>query len=94
MLYFNTKEFRKGKNLTVRRGTRWHGRKASNFNILNSEVIRFRNLKDASHKKVLKYEHDPKCRNYDGLLAEMKRIYKGFSANENVTLVFFKELGK
>jgi len=35
-------------------------------------------------------EYDRNCRTYGGLLKEMKRIYKGFSANENVTIIDFK----
>ena len=93
-LAFSNPVFKKGKNLTVRRGIHWANRKTSNFDIINTQVIRFRELKDSHYKKALAFEHDPSCRNYEGLKKEMKKVYKGFSANELVTLVFFKELSK
>jgi len=89
---FKNNVFQKGMNLTVRKGTHWHNRKSNNFDIDHSEVIRFRDLKILSLDQTLMYEHDSKCRDYDGLLAEMKRVYKDFTANHVVTLVFFKEL--
>ena len=74
--------------MTVRRGTYWHNRKASNFNIIGTKVKRFRDLVPEDIKR----EHDPSCRTYDGLLTEMKRVYKGFKANENVTVVEFRTI--
>jgi len=86
-LCFKVKEFRKGKNLTVRKGNYWMNKKASNFDIIKTISCRFRDIP----RDLLKYEHDAKCRNYDGLLREMKHIYKGFTANHIVTLVFFRQ---
>lgn len=40
---------------------------------------------------ILSFEHDPDCRNFAGLLADMQRAYgKGFTKKDEVTLVFFR----
>lgn len=85
-MFFKNSVFKRGINITVRRGTHWHNRKSSKFNILKSTVKRFRDIVDED----VKNEHDPSCRSKAGLLKEMKRVYPGFTANETVTLVEFK----
>ncbi|WP_305805896.1 hypothetical protein [Stenotrophomonas sp. YIM B06876] len=87
--------FNVGQNLTVRRGTEWHGVPEARMQLahgqlspprpLQTEVRRFDTLVAAD----LQHEHDPRCRTPEGLLAELQRIYEGFSAEETVTLVRF-----
>jgi hypothetical protein len=39
--------------------------------------------------EVLNFEHDSTCRNSQGLLDELRRVYDGFQQDEDVTIVFF-----
>lgn len=95
ILDYRTPLFNVGRNLTVRRGTQWHNVAQARMQMahgelspplpLQTEVRRF----DTLTADDLQFEHDPGCRTPEGLLAELQRIYDGFSANEDVTLVHF-----
>ena len=93
-LYFHNSTFRKGKNITVRKGSYWHNTKVVNIKInqsiqtisINTKLMRFRNLKNAD----LKFEHDPGCRTIKSLYYELKSIYPQFTRNTNITIIDFK----
>lgn len=87
--------FLRGRNTTVRRGTRWHGVPFARLRLddgslsppvaLETEVRVFRDL-DAD---ALRFEHDPACRTPGGLLAVLRQHYPGFNADGTVTLCHF-----
>lgn len=56
--------------------------------IFDIKVMRFSDLR--RYAKLLRYEHDPECRTYPGLLRVMKRVYDGFFEDEIVTLVLYE----
>ncbi len=89
-LLFKSPQFHEGLNLTVRKGGKWF--EAANPGdelaivdtadedkvILRGEVVlstygRLNEIPEA----WLKYEHDPSCRDQEGLYAEMQRVYLG-----------------
>lgn len=92
-LEFSNPVFHAGNNTTVRRGLKWYGTEYARLALGSETVIvrlssmtqRFCYLTD----HYLRDEHDPSCRTVAGLLAEMKRVYPGFSEYEDVTLVNF-----
>ena len=92
-LKFSNPVFHAGTNLTVRRGTKWHREQWATVQIgdtrltvrLSCMTHRFAWLTD----HWVRDEHDPACRTVAGLLAEMQRVYPGFSEQEEVTLVRF-----
>lgn len=90
--------FRRGLNLTVRRGDKWHGKRGS---IMLTDVdgdvveqgfveetmlIRFLDIK----AQWLGFQHDPSCRDLPGLYDRLKVVYPDFNAAEGVTCVFFR----
>ncbi|MCW4455817.1 hypothetical protein OK348_13585 [Flavobacterium sp. MXW15] len=95
ILEFRNPVFLPGRNTSVRRGGRWHGIREARLRLadghlspprpLRTELKPFAALTGAD----LQYEHDPGCRSVAGLLAELQRLYPGFSAGEDVTLVHF-----
>ncbi len=108
-LLFGELIFRDGLNLTVRHGPKWLGFKGD-VQLGTSEdgpvmgiaevvdtlyVPRFEDLKD--NGLLLKFEHDPKCRSFFGLVKVMQACYpgdhvtniKGFTREGPATLVFF-----
>ena len=84
-----------GRNLSVRRGSRWHGIARVRILLpggglseplpLDTRVLAFERLTEAD----LADEHDPACRTPSGLLAVLQRHYPGFAAHETVTLCAF-----
>jgi len=86
-LEFKHKVFNDGLNLTVRRGMKWSVLKPDNVDVFLTKVMRFCDLKDYD----LYYEHDVKCRTYEGLLDTMRNTYEWFLEKEIVTLVYFRE---
>ena len=100
LLQFTNPVFRKGFNLTVRKGTKWHnveecrvelgGGYTKYVNRLETHVMNFNELTDAD----LVYEHDPSCRTVEGLLKELKRVYPDFAENDEVTLITFYLTGR
>lgn len=92
-LEFSNPVFHAGTNLTVRRGTKWHGREWAALRV--GEASLTVRLSTMTHKLVwlddhwLRDEHDPACRTVSGLVAEMERVYPGFDPYEDVTLVRF-----
>ena len=92
-LKFSNPVFHAGTNLTVRRGLKWYREQWATVDVWGVKgVVR---LSCMSHRFSLltdhwvRDEHDPACRTVAGLLAEMQRVYPGFSENEEVTLVRF-----
>ena len=93
VLKFKNPVFKRGNNLTVRRGIKWDIEKAwidKGNGLLTCEittvVMRFSDLTDAD----LADEHDEKCRTVDGLYRVMRKVYPGFDRREIVTLVSFE----
>lgn len=92
-LLFSNKIFHSGLNITVRRGTKWHGTKSAWIDLgegikifcdhIHTQVKCFNDLND------LDLEHDPECRTWYGLLKVMLEVYPDFSTDEEVTLVYF-----
>jgi len=97
--------FRKGINVTVRKGLKWHGVSgAFTARPTRKESCRARSkeaeiviLETAIYRfrdlkaKVIDLEHDRRARTYSGLLKGMREAYgEDFSENEYVTVVFFK----
>ncbi len=95
IIEFRSPAFHSGRNLTVRRGHRWHGVGEARLDLgqgalstplaLQTQVRRFDTLQAID----LQCEHDAGCRTPAGLLAELRHIHPDFSAEEEVTLVFF-----
>ena len=95
VLEFRTPLFHTGRNSSVRRGDRWHGVTQASIRLpdgglspplpLQTELRHFKSLEGSD----LRCEHDPSCRTVAGLLAELQRIYPGFTAEEEVTLLHF-----
>lgn len=56
--------------------------------IYDVKVLSFNDL--MNYQRMLKLEHDPACRNFQGLFSVMKRVYDGFLQHELVTLVFYE----
>lgn len=56
--------------------------------VYDVKVMTFNDL--INYGKMLKLEHDPECRNYQGLFQVMRRVYDGFLQHELVTLVFYE----
>lgn len=50
------------------------------------KVMRFQDVE----QEDLTINHDPDCRDFDGLLMEMQECYDDFDLYEIVTLVYFK----
>lgn len=99
-LFFQNPQFHKGLNVTVRNGDKWMkvnvgdmlfiketGKKRliANGTVVGKALLPAKLIP----KELLQYEHDPSCRNIDGLLLEMKRVYPDFSENNLVTVLLF-----
>ena len=103
-MYFHNGVFESGKKyLTVRRGYKWHnmlgkhepfflvhmdGSKELKAKVLSTKVSYF----DSISEDDLKMASNPECRTMSGLTHNMKTLYKDFSTNEDVSLVFFEVL--
>jgi len=98
-LYFNNAVFEPGLNATVRRGNRWTNAKGKAFVVKetgNKEAIgaaRVVSVLKIPFKDVTNFdvenEHDPKCRTIEGLFDELNSVYKDFSVEDNVCIVYF-----
>lgn len=98
-LLFANPIFTDGVNLSVRRGDKWFGvkeltlwdLKGNTYGRVNTFTSKkpFALLSAYPDADSLKYEHDPNCRTYAGLLKDMKEVYEGFDPTELVTLVWF-----
>ena len=82
-----------GKNITVRRGTKWVNLNAAvvegltrSARPITTKVMRFCDIED----KDIKNEHDPKCQNKEGLLVAMEKAYPDFDPREICTLVEYE----
>ena len=85
----------RGRNLSVRRGSRWLGVPLVRVPLaggglsgplpLATRLMAFDRLTDAD----LADEHDPACRTPTGLLAVLQQHYPGFAEHETVTLCTF-----
>lgn len=98
-LYFANPFFNDGVNVTVRRGVKWSlatgevpivdvdsGAEVGTAKITGCKVKR---LCDITASDV-ENEHDPACRCWIGLLAEMRKLYGcDFDENEIVTILEF-----
>lgn len=101
-LLFTNPIFHKGLNLTVRRGEKWKDKIGDvviedtnnpDYKIDGKIILtepKTLNLLEKEPHKLLKLEHDPSCRNVDGLRKELKRVYGDIDDNERLTLVWFE----
>ena len=100
VLVFTTYKFRKGINLSIRRGVRMasglsvgdtislqprDGEGMREATITSLKIKRFRDIRE----EELKAEHDPQCQNYMALLTTMKRLYDDFDETEIVSMIYF-----
>lgn len=96
-LYFANPTFNNGLNVTVRRGVKLVG--ASDKILvknINHQELGYAKAKYCKVKRFcdisnidIENEHDEQCRNYEGLLLTMKKIYNDFDHHEIVTLIYF-----
>ena len=101
-LLFSNPVFRAGINVTVRKGSKWddtlssaetvdlattEGEHIARAIVLGTIFLPFCLLNGSG---ILKHEHDPRCRDFDGLYDEMKQVYPGFDKYQFVTVVFFE----
>ena len=90
-------------NLTVRKGVKWDVADLGEFNMV--ELCEAKTLASFGHAEITRTivipfdmltdkdlikEHDPECRNVQGLTEVMHRVYPDFDSREIVTLVYFK----
>ncbi len=100
-LLFMNPTFKEGINLTTRKGIKWGvvwdkfipvaetGKEdviLGTAEIVETKVMSFASIPN----ELLENEHDPNCREWQGLFNEMKRVYPNFYEWEVVTLVYFK----
>lgn len=108
-LLFLDPEFLDGINITVRRGRKWDDivhrlpylvdlketgddEVLGRAEIVGKMVVRFADL--AGEEELLWLEHAEDCTSYDGLLDAMCDAYgDDFSEDEEVTVLFFREVG-
>jgi len=103
-LLFNKPIFHDGINVTCRNGYKWADSMGSIVNVQDTDgttdygmahVLGVMTVKlDKIPECVLKLEHDPKCRDSDGIIAEMKRVYGENLKNDAPTTVLFFEMEK
>lgn len=98
-LFFDNPVMRKGLNLTVRNGQKWHSHNGETVALvdgftgdivetvtINTVVMTFEEIPEW----VLQFEHDPDSQNPDDLFYTMRGIYGDtFDVDSVVTLVFF-----
>lgn len=97
-LEFLDPKFRQGENFTVRLGRKWLdvaigeivelvpvGLQIGRFHRAMGEITKLYHCRFVDcPEEVYKKEHDPTCRDFDGLLEAMKRAYPDdFSADKN-----------
>lgn len=98
-IYFANAEFNEGLNLTVRRGSKWHGYAGKVLNAVDATNHKFigkahitstqlRHFPELT-AEILEAEHEPKDRTPEGLLESMKNAYPSFDPAEEVTLIWF-----
>ena len=99
-LKFKNPKFYPGRNVTIRRGTKWdkcpckdnvliecegEGAYDSRHTKIRTKVMMFKDLTICD----LLCEHDEECRDYFGLLDRMKEYYEDFNEYELITVVEF-----
>ncbi len=82
-----------GQNVSVRKGLKWASQKAAVVEGLvrcarpiKTKIMRFCDLEN----RDIKNEHDPKCKNKEGLLAAMEKAYPDFDPREICVLVEYE----
>ena len=91
---FDAKKFRKGLNLTVRRGVKHSHLRAGDLIYSDDRgsaivhCVKIKRFKDINLDEI-KLEHDPKLRKGPALGHAMKTYYQNFDQDEIVTLIFF-----
>lgn len=99
-LLFQNPVFNSGLNVTCRNGDKWMKvnigdslaiKETGKDQVIATGTVLGKALLPAKliPESLLYYEHDPSCRNLDGLLCEMKRVYPGFSEDSMVTVLLF-----
>jgi hypothetical protein len=101
-LQFGKAIFHKGLNVTVRRGSKWRNLKMNERVQLVEMGAKLPPLQTAKiigvmylpfylvPDSVLTREHDPSCRDREGLLDELQWVYDGFKVTDAVTVILFK----
>ena len=86
-LFFSNTEFKSGQNFTVRLGTKWKDRVDIGDvvwieNFPNDHLGQIHEIiccrLDSIPSRVFKNEHDPACRNIDGLIKVFEECYEEF----------------
>lgn len=91
VMEFEKNTFRRGRNLTVRRGTKWSSHK---FAFVDGQLVALETYVttfDKVSEKALWCEQDETCRTKQGLLSALNQAYRKFSKNEDITLVYFEK---
>ena len=100
-MFFQNPVFDEIVNVTVRKGTDWLEktkagdsliiRRIGDNRIIAEGIITIRETFIAHRipKVILNLEHDPSCRDIDGLLNALKRFYPNFKSDDIVTVIMF-----
>lgn len=101
-LKFKKMVFKRGKNLTVRKGDEWYNsigdiviqdsddpENSFGGHIVQTTVLKFFSICDSD----LGSHHDPRCRNMGGLYLMLQEYYPDFKADDVVTMIHFN-IGK
>jgi hypothetical protein len=98
ILRFANCVFNPGLNVTVRKGDKWNGprRHVTIGNTEGSLVTAGEIIQTFTTTVVglvgnfwLQFEHDPFCREFEGIFFELQRVYPGITLNDEVTIVLF-----
>lgn len=99
-LFFQNPVFHKGLNVTIRNGDKWMRADINDYLLIKEEgknaiiatsILVGKALLPAYliPEDLLKYDHDPACRNLANLFSEMRRMYPDFSERNLVTVLLF-----
>jgi hypothetical protein len=102
-MIFNSSHFRKGINVTFRNGSKWKEVLNPGDTILmldpagtviNNARVFMTELLDIKHwqyqvEYLTAFEHDPDCRTFDGLVAQLDEVYGEKNWGPKVTAVAF-----
>jgi len=82
---FKNMIFRKGFNITIRKGKKWMKKNISNINIILKQVKLFKDINNTE----LRYLHDHRLNTKKKLLKEMQKYYSNFTENSLITVIWF-----
>lgn len=87
IIFFDTMKFRKGVNVTVRRGKKWMQKDPINIDVVGKRLMQFKCL--SLSPEEIKNLHDSDINNYEQLLELMQKLYDDFCEDEEVTVIWF-----